>query len=48
MLHFVKIVALVQGVYLESLSKILPIDLFLENKIPKKDYVPGGRKRHIL
>ena len=36
MLHFVKIVALVQGVYLESLSKILPIDLFLENKYQKK------------
>ena len=36
MLHFVKIVALVQGVYLESLSKILPIDLFLVKKIPKK------------
>ena len=43
MVHFVKIVALVQWVYLESLSKILPIDLFWDKKIPKKDYVPGGK-----
>ena len=35
------------GVYLESLSKILTIDLFLDKKIPKKDYVPGGKRRHI-